>query len=227
MDDSKSENPLNLYCGSHGRTLDLTSVCLASSLGCTVVKIQMVKMVEVEIVKMVSDEMIRVEMVKMVKVRMVMMVKVKRVNIVRLEMVKMVSVEMVKVEIINIVKLQMFKMLNMKMVKMIKVEKGWWTYSRWSRWSGWRAVWSARARACQSRWSSWARWRCGWCWGFLYFWRRRPPQRAGHAPPPLQVGRPAREPRPPGKPSSSVVPALSHWGGHATCFEEVKLSSHM
>ena len=84
-------------------------MCLASSLGCTVVKSQMVKMVEVE-------------MVKMVKVRMVMMVKVKRVNIVRLEMVKMVSVEMVKVEIINMVKLQMFKMLNMKMVKMIKVE---------------------------------------------------------------------------------------------------------
>ena len=100
----------------------MTSVCLASSLGCTVVKSQMVKMVEVEMVKMVSVEMIRVEMVKMVKVRMVMMVKVKRVNIVRLEMVKMVSVEMVKVEIINMVKLQMFKMLNMKMVKMIKVE---------------------------------------------------------------------------------------------------------
>ena len=82
MDDSKSENPLKLYCGSDGRTLDMTSVCLASSLGCTVVKIQMVKMVEVEIVKMVSDEMIRVEMVKMVKVRMVkvrmvMMVKVR------------------------------------------------------------------------------------------------------------------------------------------------------
>ena len=100
----------------------MTSVCLASSLGCTVVKSQMVKMVEVEMVKMVSDEMIRVEMVKMVKVRMVVMVKVKRVNIVRLKMVKMVSVEMVKVEIINMVKLQMFKMLNMKMVKMIKVE---------------------------------------------------------------------------------------------------------
>ena len=100
----------------------MTSVCLASSLGCTVVKSQMVKMVEVEMVKMVSVEMIRVEVVKMVKVRMVMMVKVKRVNIVRLEMVKMVSVEMVKVEIINMVKLQMFKMLNMKMVKMIKVE---------------------------------------------------------------------------------------------------------
>ena len=100
----------------------MTSVCLASSLGCTVVKSQMVKMVEVEMVKMVSVEMIRVEMVKMVKVRMVVMVKVKRVNIVRLEMVKMVSVEMVKVEIINMVKLQMFKMLNMKMVKMIKVE---------------------------------------------------------------------------------------------------------
>ena len=100
----------------------MTSVCLASSLGCTVVKSQMVKMVELEMVKMVSVEMIRVEMVKMVKVRMVMMVKVKRVNIVRLKMVKMVSVEMVKVEIINMVKLQMFKMLNMKMVKMIKVE---------------------------------------------------------------------------------------------------------
>ena len=40
--------------------MDLTSVCLASSLGCTVVKIQMVKMVEVEIVKMVSDEITKV-----------------------------------------------------------------------------------------------------------------------------------------------------------------------
>ena len=171
----------------------MTSVCLASSLGCTVVKSQMVKMVEVDMVKMVSVEMIRVEMVKMVKVRMVMMVKVKRVNIVRLEMVKMVSVEMVKVEIINMVKLQMFKMLNMKMVKMIKVEmvdmvkmvklvkvEG----SVVSAGKG-MPIPVVKLGTLAVR----------VVLGFLYFWRRRPPQRAGHAPPPLQVGRPAREPR--------------------------------
>ena len=206
----------------------MTSVCLASSLGCTVVKSQMVKMVEVEMVKMVSVEMIRVEMVKMVKVRMVMMVKVKRVNIVRLEMVKMVSVEMVKVEIINMVKLQMFKMLNMKMVKMIKVEMlDMVKMVKMVRVEG-SVVSAGKGMPIPVvKLGTLAVRVVLWCWGFSIFGggglRNVLAMPHHHSKSADQLGSLGL----PGKPSSSVVPAPSHWGGHATCFEEVKLPSHM